>query len=103
MSDYLKKRSQSTQVNFISDELRDTQYRVRILSRKLESANKRIKQLEEEKNKNSKILNSVNQILADAEQLNGKAVFLKDVISSYGSKKLRWSKMSVKVSTENYK
>jgi hypothetical protein len=69
------------------------QYHCKVLTQKLKRTNQKylnclakLKDLEEEKRKNSKNMNLINNIVQNAENANEKAIFLMDLIKNYSKR-----------------
>jgi hypothetical protein len=75
------------------------QYHCKVLTQKLKRTNclAKLKDLEDEKRKNSKNMNLINNIVQNADE---KAIFLMDLINNYSKRVPRWSKISVRTCTE---
>jgi hypothetical protein len=56
----------------------------------------KLKDLEEEKGKNSKNMNLINNIVQNSDE---KAIFLMDLINNYSKRVPRWSEISVRMCT----
>jgi hypothetical protein len=92
--------SKSIQIVSISAEyMANLQYHCKVLTQKLKRTNclAKLKDLEEEKRKNSKNMNLINNIVQNADE---KAIFLMDLINNYSKRVPRWSKISVRTCTE---
>jgi hypothetical protein len=65
-----------------------------VLTQKLKRTNclAKLKDLEEEKRKNSKNMNLIHNIIQNADE---KAIFLMDLINNYSERVPRWSEISV--------
>jgi hypothetical protein len=88
--------SKSIQVNSISVEyMANLQYHCKVLTQKLKRTNclAKLKDLEEEKRKNSKNMNLIHNIIQNADE---KAIFLMDLINNYSKRVPRWSEISVR-------
>jgi hypothetical protein len=70
------------------------QYHCKVLTQKLKRTNclAKLKDLEEEKRKNSKNMNLIHNIIQNADE---KAIFLIDLINNYSKRVPRWSEISV--------
>jgi hypothetical protein len=82
------------------------QYHCKVLTQKLKRTNQKylkclakLNDLEEEKRKNSKNMNLINNIVQNAENADEKAIFLMDLINNYSKKVPRWSEISVRMCT----
>jgi hypothetical protein len=74
------------------------QYHCKVLTQKLKRTNclAKLKDLEEEKRKNSKNMYLINNIVQNGDE---KAIFLMDLINNYSKRVPRWSEISVRTCT----